>query len=88
MIIVYSLLAAVVGYLLFLSICALAVNPDKDYRRHSHFYRSLLNGAAAIALWVCRVKIHTTGAEKLPPIMRTSVIARPTFSIGTSSRKA
>lgn len=66
MIIVYSLLAAVVGYLLFLSICALAVNPDKDYRRHSHFYRSLLNGAAAIALRVCRVKIHTTGAEKLP----------------------
>lgn len=70
MIIVYILLSGVVGYLLFLTVCALAVDAEKDYRTHSRFYRRVLNGATAIAVRICRLKIHVSGIEKIPEDQR------------------
>ena len=70
MIIVYILLSGVVGYLLFLIVCALAVDAEKDYRTHSRFYRRVLNGATAIAVRICRLKIHVSGIEKIPENQR------------------
>lgn len=70
MIFVYILLSVVVGYLLFLAVCALAVDPEKDYRTHSRFYRRVLNGATAIAVRICRLKIHVSGTEKIPKDQR------------------
>ncbi len=60
------LLLCILAYVLFLGICALCVSPDKEYENHSRFYRRLLNGFTAIALKLCRVRIHVTGLEKLP----------------------
>lgn len=66
MTVIYLVLAVILGYLLLLGISALLVDPNKDYKTHSRFYRRFLNSATAIGLWICRVKIHTTGREKLP----------------------
>jgi len=66
MIILYILLAGIVAYLLFLCVAALLVDPQKDYKTHSRFYRRLLNGATAVAVKLCRLRIHTSGMEKIP----------------------
>ena len=66
MIIIYILLALILGYLLFLAVCALAVDPEKEYRTHSRFYRRALNGATAIAVRICRLKLHVSGMVKIP----------------------
>ena len=42
------------------------VNPRKEYDKDSKLYRFLLNIASVIALKFMRVKIHISGAEKLP----------------------
>lgn len=64
--IVGALLAPVVGYILFLAVCALLVDPKKEYKTHSRFYRSVLNGATAMGLKLCRIKYKVTGMEKIP----------------------
>lgn len=53
-------------YALFLLVCSLFVNPKKEYENHSRFYRALLNGATAFAMWIMRIRIHTNGLEKVP----------------------
>ena len=60
------LLAVIVGYILFLCICALFVNPKREYDKESKFYRAVLNGFTAIGLWWMRIRITVTGAEKVP----------------------
>ena len=62
-----ALLVVVLIYILFLTICSLFVNPRKEYEEHSQFYRTLLNGATAIAIKIMRIRIHTTGIDKIPP---------------------
>lgn len=57
---------AVVAYALFLTVCALLVNPHREYEQHSKFYRGVLNGVDRIALWGARVRIHADGLEKIP----------------------
>ncbi len=68
--IVLYVLAGVIGlilaYILFLFICTLFISPDKEYEKHSGFYRFLLNLNTAIALWIMRIRIQTIGVEKLP----------------------
>lgn len=64
--ILLALLAAVLGYILFLTVCALAVNPGREYENHSRFYRALLNGATAAAMKLLRIRVETTGLEALP----------------------
>lgn len=66
MVVLWSLLGLVGAYLLFLLICALLVDPSREYEVHSNFYRRVLDGATAIAVRVCRIRVHVTGLEKLP----------------------
>ncbi len=69
MIVWYLLGAAgslILGYILFLVLCALLVDPKKEYETHSGFYRWHLNFATAIALKLCRVRLHVTGLDTLP----------------------
>lgn len=61
-----GLLAALLGFVLFVIISALVVNPKKEYPTHSSYYRGMIN----IVTWVCvvftRVRIHVKGYEKVP----------------------
>lgn len=69
MIILYilGLIAAVfLIYLIFLCICSLFVNPNKEYETNSRFYRFLLYSATAGVLKLLRIKVHVTGLEKIP----------------------
>ena len=50
----------------FGSVCALVVNPKKVNDNNSRFYRALINGSSRIAVRLLRIKIHTSGIEKLP----------------------
>ena len=59
-------LAALLLYLLFLFVCSLFVSPKREYEAHSRFYRGLLNTATAIGLKIVRIRVHTTGIEKIP----------------------
>lgn len=60
------LLGIVLVYILFLFLCAMLVDPEKTYTEHSRFYRALLNGVTAIALWLLRIKVHTSGVDRIP----------------------
>lgn len=60
------IVALIILYLLFLAACSLFVNPNREYEKHSTFYRFLLNSATSIAIPIMRIRIHTTGIDKLP----------------------
>ena len=69
MVILYVLLgilAAMLLYVVFLAVCSLCVDAKKEYVKDSHFYRALLYGASAAALKILRIRIHTSGVEKIP----------------------
>lgn len=66
MYILLGLLALFALYVLFLGICALSVNPNKEYDRNSRFYRYLLDSATAAALKLLRIRVHVSGLEKIP----------------------
>lgn len=53
-------------YVLFLGVCSLFVNPEKEYEHNSRFYRFLLHSATAGAMKLLRIKIHVTGMERVP----------------------
>ena len=53
-------------YVLFLAVCSLLVNPKKEYKKDSRFYRFLLNSATICVLKLLRIKVHTAGLEKVP----------------------
>lgn len=65
-VILWSLLGVVAACFLFLLICALLVDPKKEYEEHSDFYRRVINGVTGFGLWICRVRIHVSGEEKIP----------------------
>ncbi len=64
--ILLGLLAAVVGFILFIVISGLLVNTKKEYDEHSDFYRFLVNVVTWLTLTFSRVRVHVTGAEKVP----------------------
>lgn len=68
--ILFYILAILLGlfllYVLFLGVCALLVNPKKEYDKNSNFYRFLLDSATAAAVKLLRIRVHVTGLEKLP----------------------
>lgn len=66
MIVLYIILSIVLAIILFYAVCALLVNPKKEYDTESPFYRKLLNGATGFALKLMRIHVHTDGLEKLP----------------------
>lgn len=56
----------ILGYILFLCVCALLVNPRKEYDKHSNFYRFLIDSATAVAMKLLRIRVHLSGAERVP----------------------
>lgn len=61
-----AILAAFVIYALFLLICGLFVDPKKEYEDHNRFYRTVLNDAARLVTIIMRIRVHTSGIEKVP----------------------
>ena len=61
-----GLLAAVVGFVLFVIIVGLLVNTKKEYNTHSSFYRGMVNIVTWVSITCARVRIHVTGYEKVP----------------------
>lgn len=66
MYIVWALVAVVVIYLLLWAITPYFISPKKEYDTNSRYYRWLLNSSTGIAMKILRIKIHTTGFEKIP----------------------
>lgn len=69
MIVVWVLLALVAlicCYFLFLTVCGLFIDPNKEYDSNSRFYRFLLNSATAMAMVLVRIRVKVIGSEKLP----------------------
>ena len=64
--VVFALLALLLMYLLFLGVCCLLVNPEKEYGKNSPFYRFLLDSATAVAIKLLRIRVHVSGMEKIP----------------------
>ncbi len=60
------LLALFLAYALFLTVCALLIDPQKEYTEDSPFYRFLLDSATAMAMKILRIRVHVTGLDKLP----------------------
>lgn len=60
------LLALILLYFLFLGVCCLFVSADKEYNKDSSFYRFLLNSASAMAIKLCRIRVHISGIEYIP----------------------
>ena len=51
---------------LFLGVCALLVNPEKEYEKNNPFYRFLLDSATAAAMKLLRIRVYVSGMEKIP----------------------
>lgn len=64
--VVFAPLALLLMYLLFLGVCCLLVNPEKEYGKDSPFYRFLLDSATAAAMKLLRIRVHVSGIEKIP----------------------
>lgn len=64
--ILLGLLGVVLLYALFLTGCALAVHPTREYDRDSRFYRRVLSSVADVVLFFAGVRLHVSGLEKLP----------------------
>ena len=61
-----GLLAAIIGFILFVIISGLLVDTKKEYDKHSNFYRFLVNVVTWLTLWCSRVRVHVTGRESVP----------------------
>ncbi len=64
--ILLGLIGLVIAVILFVIICSLFINPHKEYGTNSPFYRWLLNFCTGAAVFILRIRIHTTGLEKVP----------------------
>lgn len=64
--IICAVLILIALYFLFLTVCALAINPNKVYNKNSRFHRFLLYSITAVAMKVCRIKITYSGLEMIP----------------------
>ena len=60
------LLALLLLYILFLGICCLFIDPNKEYEKNSPFYRFLLDSATAAAMKLLRIRVHVSGIETIP----------------------
>ena len=61
-----GLLGAFFLLVLFILCVALAVDPKKDYENDSRFYRGMIRLITALIVFFCHIRVHATGAEKLP----------------------
>ena len=61
-----GLLGMVLLYLLVIAVCALLVDPEKEYKKDNRVYRFLLNLTVTVGLKLLRVRVHVSGIEKIP----------------------
>ena len=69
MIIIYfigSLLCLVLLYILVIAVCALLVNPEKEYQKDNRVYRFLLNLTVTDGLKLLGIRVHVSGIGKIP----------------------
>lgn len=69
MLIIYILLGMLglfALYVLLLGICALLVDPKREYDREDPFYRLLLNSATVLGIVFLRIRVHASGIERIP----------------------
>lgn len=69
MIIIYfigSLLCLVLLYILVIAVCALLVNPEKEYQKDNRVYRFLLNLTVTVGLKLLGIRVHVSGIGKIP----------------------
>jgi len=59
-------LALVLLYVLVIAVCALLVDPEKEYQKDNRFYRFLLNLTVTVGLKLLLVRVHVSGIEKIP----------------------
>lgn len=64
--IVLGIIAIILLEFIFLWVCSLFVDTDKEYENDSSFYRTLLNWSTAVVFTVIRLRIHTDGIQKVP----------------------
>ncbi|MBO4857578.1 MAG: 1-acyl-sn-glycerol-3-phosphate acyltransferase [Treponema sp.] len=62
-------------YIAFVILSSLIVNTSKDYTKNSKYFRGLLYSGTWELLLFGRVKVHITGAEKLPKDSRFLIIS-------------
>ena len=67
-------IGALILALLFLLVCAMVVDTDKEQETDSKFYRYLAHLYIDFALAIGRLKIHTQGMEKIPKQGRFMVV--------------
>ena len=69
MILLYILggfLGLVLLYILVIAVCALLVDPEKEYVKDNCVYRFVLNLTVTVGLKLLRVRVHVSGIEKIP----------------------
>ena len=64
--VIISVFAAAAVYILFLVICALAVDTKKEYNKNSRFYRGVLGITTAVSLAIAGARTDVVGGERLP----------------------
>lgn len=73
--IVLFLLGMALIYILFLLVCDLLVDPQKEYDHCDRFYFRVLNSAAFCSFILARLKIRLEGGEKVPWEQRFLVVS-------------
>ncbi len=61
-----AVLALALAYVLFLTVCALLVDRNKEYDNCSRFYFKVLNSAVVCAFVLVRLRVKVSGMEKVP----------------------
>lgn len=61
-----GLLGLIILYVLVLGVCALLVDPEKEYQKDNRVYRFLLNLTVTVGLKLLRVRVHVSGIGKIP----------------------
>lgn len=61
-----ALLAAFLLLVAFFGVCALCVDPRKEYEKNSPFYRFLVDCVSAAMIRFLRIRVHITGFEQVP----------------------
>ncbi|MBQ9825782.1 MAG: 1-acyl-sn-glycerol-3-phosphate acyltransferase [Firmicutes bacterium] len=64
--VICAILALVILWFALLFVSGLFIDKNKEYNTNSRYYRFLLNFSTAIAMWLIRIRIITTGKELIP----------------------
>ncbi len=64
--IIGTIIAALMFIVILVSASSLFVNPEKEYDKHSNYFRFLLVSTSMLAMKILRIRVHVTGLEKVP----------------------